>query len=180
MTKINLPSKEECLNLLIEYKTPDRPKNHSMMVARIGCILGEKLNSRGLDLDIALIERAGLIHDMLRVEEKHGEKCAEIMEDKGYKELAFLVGDHMTYKFNHRTVDEKAIFCLADRLVLEDQFVDVDKRMDYVLGKYKGNLEAEKAIQKAKVQIKEYIEFLEKEHLGGGLEKLVKKELVKG
>ncbi len=179
MTKINLPSKEECLNLLTEYKTPERPKKHSLMVAKVGIIIGEGLNRKvqDLSLNIDLIEAAGLLHDMLRVEENHGEKCAEIMEKKGYKELAFLVGNHMTYKFNHRNVDEKSIFCLADRLVLEDQFVDVDQRMDYVLKKYIGNMEAEKAIQNAKTQIKEYIEFLEKEHLGEELEKLVKQAL---
>ncbi len=173
MTKEKLPTKEGCMNLFEEYQTPGRAKAHCIMVSKAGKELGKQLNKKGLRLDLDLIEQAGLVHDLVRAEENHGEKAAIILREKGYEKLAATIEDHMKYKFNHRKIDEKSIFCLADRLVLEDKVVDIDKRMDYVIEKFKDHPEAIEIINQGRMDIKKYIEFLEKEYFKKTIEEIL-------
>jgi hypothetical protein len=53
--------------LLAEYHVPPHMVNHSRAVAKLAVFLAHRLNEKGAAIDVTLLERAGLLHDMMRV-----------------------------------------------------------------------------------------------------------------
>lgn len=148
------PSREECMALLKKYNTPDHVIKHCIMVTETALRIGRALNDRGCNLDLALIQGAGLIHDIARVEEKHWEVGAEIASELGYEQEAEIIKIHMFYNGDpsRKEINETDIICLADRMVKEDQYVGLDNRMQYILDKFKGNPDA---IERIRERIKD-------------------------
>jgi hypothetical protein len=62
-----LPSPDECDALIREYRVPVHIVRHSEVTARLGRFLAERLNARGQTVDVDLVDRACLLHDLLRV-----------------------------------------------------------------------------------------------------------------
>ena len=137
------PSREECFELLKEYKTPPHVIRHCVKVTETALKIGSALNEKGFHLDLDLIQAAGLIHDIARVEDKHGEVGAEIAAEHGYEQEAKIIKVHMSYNCNpdDKTIDETDVICLSDRMVKEDEYVGLETRMHYILEKFKGNQE---------------------------------------
>ncbi len=138
------PTKEECLALLKEYKTPPHVIRLCVKVTETALIIANALNEKGLKLDLELIQGAGLIHDIARVEDKHWEIGADLAMDLGYLQEAEIIKVHMFYNCNPNegVINETDIVCLSDRMVKEDEFVGLETRMQYILEKFKGNQEA--------------------------------------
>jgi len=67
MKNCSLPSSQECFAILAEYHVPPHIVNHSKTVAKLAVFLARRLNENGTQVDIALLERACLLHDLLRV-----------------------------------------------------------------------------------------------------------------
>ena len=141
-------SREECFTLLENYHTPAHVIRHCVKVTDTALRIAEALNQEGYQLDLGLIQAAGLIHDIARVEEKHWEVGAEIASKAGYDDEAEIIRQHMTYNCdpNKDEITELDIICLSDRMVKEDQYVGLENRMQYILDKFKGNQEATERI----------------------------------
>lgn len=159
------PSRQECLQLLKDYKTPEHVVRHCMAVSETAVTIGRALNEHGYHLDLELIQAAGLIHDIARVEEEHWEKGYELAHSLGYEAEANIIKVHMRYSpFSPiEKVNETDLVCLGDRLVREDEYVGLDKRMEYIINKAKkqGHPEAEKRILKKKEETRAFITNLE-------------------
>ena len=159
------PSREECLQLLKVYKTPEPVINHCIAVADTARKIGEALNQHGFHLDLELIEAAGLIHDIARVEDEHWERGYQIARELGYDQEAAIIKVHMRYSpfSSVVNVNETDLVCLGDRIVKEDQYVGLDKRMEYIIEKAKrqGHAEAEKRILEKKKEAKQLIDGIE-------------------
>ncbi len=142
------PSREECFALLKEYHTPPHVIRHCVKVTETALKIAAALNAKGYDLDLGLIQGAGLIHDIARVEENHWEIGADIMAGLGYDQEADIIRVHMFYNCNPNEdeFNETDIVCLSDRMVKEDEYVGLEKRMQYILDKFKGNKEAAERI----------------------------------
>lgn len=138
------PSREECLALLKKYQTPGHVVKHCLMVAETALKIGKALNDKGCALDLDLIQGAGLIHDIARVEDNHWEIGADIASGLGYYEEAEIIRVHMFYNCDpsKEEITETDVICLSDRMVKEDEYVGLDDRMQYVLDKFKGDQEA--------------------------------------
>ena len=67
MKDCSLPTRKECLALLAEYHVPPHIVSHCRAVAKLAVFLAQRLNENGAAIDIELLERAGLLHDMMRV-----------------------------------------------------------------------------------------------------------------
>jgi len=131
-------SREECEQLYIIHETPKHVIGHCNAVAHVAATIGRKLNEHGFHFDLALIEGAGLAHDVARVQEDHGHVGAEILRNLGYDDEADIVDVHMTrhvYAFD--TLSEMDLVCIGDRLVIEDRYVGLDKRFAYIINKAK-------------------------------------------
>ena len=170
------PTREECERLLKEYGTPEHVQGHCRAVAETACNIGAALNEKGLALDLDLILAAGLLHDIARVEDRHWEVGARLMEKLGYLQERDIIKTHMRYDFSPSApFDETDLVCLADRLVLEDKYAGLDERIDYIVDKAarNGHPEAKAIILKKKEETKKFVDKLEK-FLGRSIDELMK------
>ena len=161
------PTTEECLKLLEEYGTPDRVKGHCRAVADTACRIGRALNRHGHHFDLELVNAAGLLHDIARVEERHWDVGAAFAEKLGYQQEADIIKVHMTYSPFHPLpqATETDLVCLADRLVKEDRYVGIEERIQYIIDKAisSGHPEAEPRILAKKEELKFFVHDIETE-----------------
>ncbi|MDD3168803.1 MAG: HDIG domain-containing protein [Eubacteriales bacterium] len=172
----NHPSREECLALLKNYGTPEHVIRHCIKVTDTALKIGQALNDKGCALDLDLIRGAGLIHDIARVEDKHWEVGAKIASELGYQKEAEIIRIHMFYNCNpnETEINETDVICLSDRMVKEDHYVGLDKRMQYILDKFKGNQEAVERISERIKDNKAMIRRIEK-RIGTSIDSLISK-----
>lgn len=72
MEKIKLPTAQECVHLInVTYKVPINIVNHSIKVNAVAVFLAEELKKKGLDINVALVDKASILHDMLKIVELH-------------------------------------------------------------------------------------------------------------
>ena len=67
MKDCSLPTRKECLAILAEYHVPPHIVSHSQIVAKLAVFLAQRLIEKGEEIDTELLEKAGLLHDMMRV-----------------------------------------------------------------------------------------------------------------
>ncbi len=67
MRNYAIPSRDECLAIIRDCHVPAHIIRHSKTVARFGVFLARELARRGAAVDVELVERACLLHDLLRV-----------------------------------------------------------------------------------------------------------------
>jgi uncharacterized protein len=67
MKDCSLPTRKQCLAVLAEYHVPPHIVNHSKAVAKLAVFLAQRLNENGEVVNVALLEGACLLHDLLRV-----------------------------------------------------------------------------------------------------------------
>lgn len=126
----------ECEALYKKYQTPPHVIAHCSAVSYVAYEIARLLNQRGLHLDLDLIKGAALAHDVARVQEKHWEVGADILDAMGYADEAAIVRVHMNYSLNDfEHLCETDLVCLGDRLVIEDHYAGLDKRFDYIINK---------------------------------------------
>ena len=174
------PTREECEELLEKYGTPEHVRNHCREVARTAFVIASALNEKGYDLDLELILAAGLLHDIARVENRHWDVGADIMEKLGYEEESCIIRVHMRYSpFSPvAEVTETDMVCLGDRLVMEDRYVGLDARIEYIINKARrnGHPEAEKIILEKKKETRRFMDEIEKK-TGIAIDRLMGREV---
>ncbi|MEN6427811.1 MAG: HD domain-containing protein [Phycisphaerales bacterium] len=62
-----LPSRDECLELLRACHVPVHIVKHSKAVAKLGVFLARRLEENEIPVNVDLVERASLLHDIFRV-----------------------------------------------------------------------------------------------------------------
>ena len=123
-------SEEDCLNFYHICNTPENVIGHCREVGRVAGGLAASLNRAGYHFDEELCRMAGYVHDIMRTYPNHGEEGAKVLLKHGFVREADLVRDHMHYDFG--TIDnltEMDLLCLADRMVEDDQYVGLEKRI---------------------------------------------------
>ncbi|MBK5253527.1 MAG: HD domain-containing protein [Peptostreptococcaceae bacterium] len=162
--------------LFIEYETPEHIIGHCEEVAIVSKLIAKSLNKVGYSINIDLLYGASSVHDLVRLRERHDLECAKILREKGYLEESELVKKHMRYSpFNKiDDVDEQDLLCLADRLVLEDEYAGLEKRMEYIVAKVKDKKDIVDIILGKKTETKELIDGIEKK-IGIKLDELCEK-----
>ena len=113
-------------------------------------------------MDLALVKGAGLAHDVARVQDRHWDVGAEILENLGYRDEAAIVRVHMNFDFHpFEKLNETDMVCLGDRLVKEDRYVGLDERIEYILAKAPEDPEVRKRILRKKADTKVLMEKIE-------------------
>lgn len=67
MQKYDLPTRKQAFEILKEYHVPLHIQKHSLAVAELAVCLAEKLKEKGISVDVDLVDRACLLHDIARV-----------------------------------------------------------------------------------------------------------------
>ena len=130
-------SREDSLYLLDLLETPDRVRKHSLTVSAAGEALARALKPGVPALDIQLVSSAGLLHDLARTRSDHATVGAKVLRNLGLHRLASVVGAHMTLPTEFLQADqlnEGHLVYLADKLVVDDQVVGLEKRAERTLG----------------------------------------------
>ena len=162
---IKIPNEQECLNILRDYGTPDHVIRHCREVCRVAVAIGEKLNEKGYNINIPLLRAACTLHEVARVHDEHERVGAEYLRTLGYDQVADLVGQHTHYKdFNPVSeIEEVDLLCIGDRTVVEDEYVGVEKRMEYIAAKATrfGRSDLAKNVVKVRKSLERYIHSIE-------------------
>jgi len=64
---MNLPTPEQCLNWFEEFKVPITIREHCLKVRELSLFLAKRVNQNGISLNLELIERTALLHDLFKV-----------------------------------------------------------------------------------------------------------------
>ena len=67
MKKCNLPTRKECLAIIEEHHVPPHIVKHSLAAAKLAVFLAQKLKEKGIAVDVNLVDRACLLHDIVRI-----------------------------------------------------------------------------------------------------------------
>jgi len=141
--KIKIPTKAQCYQMISKMKMMDHIVVHSLQVCRVATFLTEHLNKQHYRLNFDLIQSAALLHDItktrsFKTREDHALTGGEYLTDHGYPEVGDLVRQHVkldAYSVT-ATIREVEVLNYADKRVLHDEIVILDKRLDYILERY--------------------------------------------
>lgn len=138
---INLPARPPltdalCRDLLEAAGLPENTRQHCEAVSREAVRIGAALNEAGLGLDLPLIRRAGLLHDIGRGGASHEALGAAWIRALGYEREADIIARH--HELGSLAPDEAAAVYLADKTVKEDLIIPLEARFAASLEKCSG------------------------------------------
>jgi CTP:molybdopterin cytidylyltransferase MocA len=139
-----VPSREECLVLLEAVcQLPENIRAHSLMVAGLARSMGETLNRCGERFDLDLLEAAGLLHDIARLEPCHGPRGGRILEAMGFPVVGKVIAPHsdMDVPKGSPFTHEEILF-LADKYFRGETPVSLHERYQAKMEQYGINPEA--------------------------------------
>ena len=150
---MNIPTQKECYGLIQEMGMMDHIVDHSEQVCRVAVCLVDKLNHKGIDLNLELIRASALLHDItktrsFRTKENHAETGGKFLQERGFIEVGHVIAQHVkldTYVASSSPV-EAEIVNYADKRVLHDQIVFLKDRMAYILERYADGMESRERI----------------------------------
>jgi len=67
MNELDLPTRAECFELIKQYHVPSNIVKHCLAVSRLAVFLAQKLKEKGLQVDVEHVDRACLLHDIVRI-----------------------------------------------------------------------------------------------------------------
>lgn len=67
MSDYSLPTRQRCFEIIKEHHVPSHILRHSIAVAKLAVFLAKGLVEKGVAVDVELVERASLLHDIARV-----------------------------------------------------------------------------------------------------------------
>lgn len=121
---MRLPNRAKVRAITREHATKDseaarKIRDHSALVGNIAVGIGRQLRENGHKIDLRLLRKAAVLHDIKKHEGRgHAQSAAEIVKAKGYPELARVIGSHDISGFAERTPHdlslEEMLFLYAD------------------------------------------------------------------
>lgn len=140
---MNIPSRDECYQLIREINMLANIAAHSLQVCRVAALLVSGLRKQGNGLNEKLVQAAALLHDItktrsIKTGELHSDTGCHYLSDRGYPEVGDIVRQHVRLDayFEADSPTEAEIVNYADKRVLHDQIVPLQQRMEYILERY--------------------------------------------
>jgi len=138
MQAINLPTKQECTELVNKYVQKQNIKNHIAAVTKLANWLGDELAKTGEKIDRELLDRAARLHDVAKdIELKegpphHAERANEMLKGK-YPAVAEVIRLHASPVWvEHSTLPlETAVLNYADKRILHDKIATLEETGEY-------------------------------------------------
>jgi len=138
-----VPSVQTCYRLIEEMDMLPHIVSHSEQVCRVALCLVDHMNNSSHGMNRPLVQAAALLHDITKTRsfetgEDHAFTGKELLIDRGFPEVAQIVGQHVHLdKGAHGGgVDEAQIVNYADKRVLHEDVVALEKRMAYIVERY--------------------------------------------
>lgn len=165
--KYDIDNVTECelVKILLEYGTPINVIYHTLKVSDIATKIATALNKKGHKLDLSLIKRAGVLHDIVRETGKgHDIKGGELVMNVDER-AGKIITEHMVHTFPTKIdeVNESDLVAIADRLTKQDSYVGLDERESEILSR-KGRLQTiQDKIIKNFQEAKDFLKLIEEE-----------------
>jgi uncharacterized protein len=67
MKNYSLPTRNQCFDIINKYHVPLNIVKHSLATAKLAVFLAKKLKEKDIAVDVELVERACLLHDVARI-----------------------------------------------------------------------------------------------------------------
>jgi putative nucleotidyltransferase with HDIG domain len=136
ITRISLPSYNDCLALMEAHGMLPHIRAHSFRVMQVADCLGQALAGAGVGLNLPLIATGALLHDLgktpcLGTGQNHAQWGAEVLASLGYPELARVVREHVRLEEDlpdPRPLREAEVVNYADKRVLHTRVVSLEER----------------------------------------------------
>jgi CTP:molybdopterin cytidylyltransferase MocA/HD superfamily phosphodiesterase len=143
------PNLRECYALMDLYQMPQEIRKHSEMVYRVVRNLESRLADKGVKLNSGVLRAAALLHDLLKTEADHAQAAGTLLKQMGYDQVGGLIATHMDIEVKSETaISENEILYLADKLVENDQQIDLSHRKKKMLERHKDNPEVQRKIER--------------------------------
>ena len=143
---MKLPTRKQCIEILDEHNVPENIKQHTFAVNKVAIFLAKKLKEAGEEVDIDLVDRASLLHDLDKIPTlntgMHGKLAQEILSKKGYPLIAEIVCKHKLSSIRDgglRTWEEK-IVNYADKRCKDETIVLLEERFHDLRERYKESI----------------------------------------
>jgi uncharacterized protein len=141
-----IPSVKTCFQLMDKYSMLENIRAHSIVVARIACLIAAGLRDSGLAISVEKTTAGALLHDIGKTASfssgrDHSEIGSQICMESHADEIAEIVAEHVTLKsYNpNGRFSEKEIVYYADKRVNHDTIVSLEQRLAYILDRYGRN-----------------------------------------
>ncbi len=138
-----IPSRERCYEILHEFEVPPHIIAHAEVVARVGLVVANGLKTQGEEIDLALVEAAGLLHDLTKhrslvTGENHAQSAAKELEKLGYPRVAQVVAQHIFLRPGppKSPIREEEIVYYADKRVRHTEIVSLKERFEDLRARY--------------------------------------------
>ena len=138
-----IPTREDCLRLMVQYGMLEHIIDHSIAVARVALFLSIKLNRNGQRIDLPLVEAAALLHDLtktecLRTKEDHALTGSNLLKGMGYERIGDVVAEHihLSKETDPSRISEEEVVNYADKRVQHDRIVSLEERFEDLKGRY--------------------------------------------
>jgi uncharacterized protein len=138
-----VPSRQQCLWFMDNYRMPAHIQEHSRKVAEIAIGLGIYLNRQGAGLAIALLQAGGLLHDIakarcVRTGENHAVIGGQMVRQLGYPLVASIVEEHVSIAACdlEGPLSETLLVNYADKRVKHSEIVTLEERFGDLADRY--------------------------------------------
>jgi uncharacterized protein len=180
---VNLPTKQECIHLLrVTYRLPQNIIEHSIQVNRLSVFLATKLNDKGFNVNIDLIDRASILHDILKIIEI--DNLFDFIDPESNQNVLLSKKDRMVWinlkkRYGHLTHEEAGYQIFKEKY---PEMALVIKKHGYTNLKGENELKTweEKLVHYADKRVKHRIIVSMFERLQEGHKRYEKKNLLKG
>jgi putative nucleotidyltransferase with HDIG domain len=113
-------------------------------VAEVAIYLAQRLRKAGQAVNLDLVERAALLHDLDKIATlegpvKHGEASAEFLRQQGYPALAHIIERHLfgSHMYEYASWSwETLLVHYADKLCIGTRVVTLDERLSDLAVRY--------------------------------------------
>lgn len=144
-----IPTVQQCFHLMDKYRMLANIKAHSVVVARVTCLIATGLREAEVDISVETAVAGALMHDIgktasLKSGEDHSEIGRRICMKNRLYEIAPIVAEHVRLKNYNLNGDysEKEVVYYSDKRVNHDRIVGLEDRLAYILRRYGRNRQA--------------------------------------
>ena len=159
---MNIPTKEECLEILRRENVPDNIIAHVKTVHDFSMKIVDLLEKKGIKINRKLVTAGALLHDIKKLTKgDHIKEGYELVKSLGFPEVAEVIRKHGLQhlgdgSYEPKTWEEKIVF-YADKRCNGNKVVSVNERFGYAKQRY-NHYDVEKEF--------EFTKKIEKELLG--------------
>ena len=122
---------------------PDNVRRHCLCVNKVAVFLAQKLKEKSIDIDVELVDRASLLHDLDKIPtldtRDHGIMTAKILLEKGHGKR---IGDVIKKHYFHAILEddfrgwEEKIVNYSDKRCQNDRIATLHERFEYAKKRY--------------------------------------------